>query len=155
MSLRCLKCARWLQTWSAAKLQTQFATSAAWKSMWMMPNIISMGVTLPEWRKTALLGEPHMDDCFKRAHLHILLVLQAAALPTINALLHMLRVWLAVPGGARGRAITPLDQLSGYINMQFTFSTYLVNDLQFVLGSFLYLNVSDIKTKSDVEWWGP
>ena len=50
----------------------------------------------------------------KNSNLHILLVLQAAALPTISVLLNMMRVWLAVRG-AVGHTITPYQFLIIFI----------------------------------------
>lgn len=102
-----LKCTRWLQKWSTANLQAQFTASSVPIAHVNDAELISMDVTVSEWRKLALFGTPHMYDCIKNINLHILLVLQAAVLLTINVLLCMMRAWLVVPIGVENMQSQP------------------------------------------------
>lgn len=81
-------------------------------------------------------ASPLKYDCTKTA---ICIYLFQKHLPTINVLLYMMTIWLAVVREARGHAIiAPLSdylQLSPFIKTHFRFSICLVTDLQFVLGS--------------------
>lgn len=86
MSPWCRKCARWLQTWSTAKLQAQFTTSAVWKSMWWF-RIHQYGCHSPWMTQTSTLWRATHVWLHKNSNLHILLVLEADVLPTMNAFL--------------------------------------------------------------------
>lgn len=96
--------------------------------------------------QTSTLWRATHVQLHKNGNLHILLVLEAAVLPTINALLHMMRVWLVVLRGARDMQSHP-QFLIIFIYLVISrwsleFSICLVVDLQFVLGCISFETVT-------------
>lgn len=94
MSPWCLTYSRWLQWLDYSRTAGPIHSELCPNGYVSDAQLITMDVTVPEWRKLALFDMPHVYNCIKTAIcIHYI---KAAVMLTINVLLYMMWGWWGI-----------------------------------------------------------